>query len=102
MEKRIYHLCQTPSRYYVSCVHESVQMACALLDLFPHVVVDLHVENVCDEVEGILVILYFCVQASQVESVREIVFVNFAEVFVATCRNELEETSVSFLRSANK
>lgn len=70
-------------------MHQSVEVASALLNLLPHVVVDFHVEDVGYEVEGILVVLHFCVQSSQVEAIREIVLVDFAEVFIAACRYEL-------------
>jgi hypothetical protein len=49
---------------------EAVEMSCALLDLFAHVVVDFHVEDVGHEVERILVVLYFRVKASKVEAIR--------------------------------
>lgn len=70
-------------------MHQSVEVASALLDLLPHVVVDFHVENVGHEVEGILVVLHFCVQSSQVEAICEVVLIDFAEVFIAACRYEL-------------
>lgn len=72
-------------------MHQSVEVACALLDLLPHVVVDLHVENVGYQVEGILVVLHFCVQSSQIEAICEVVLVDLAEVFIAACRYELED-----------
>lgn len=55
-----------------------------LLYLFPHIIVAVKVEDVCYEVEGILVVLDFRVKASEVEAVGEIFFVDFAEVFVAS------------------
>jgi hypothetical protein len=71
-------------------VHQSVEVASALLDLLPHVVVDFHVEDISHEIEGILVVLHFCVQSSQVEAICEIVLVDFAEVFIAACCDKLE------------
>jgi hypothetical protein len=59
--------------------------------LLPHVVVHFHIEHIRDQVQSILVVLDFCVQASQVETIREVVLVDFAEVLVATRGNELRE-----------
>lgn len=70
-------------------MHQTVQVASALLDLFSHIIIDLHVEDVRDKVQCILIVLNFGVQSRQVESVREIIFVNFAEVLISSCRYEL-------------
>jgi hypothetical protein len=70
-------------------MHQPVKVACALLDLLPHVVVDFHVEDVGHQIEGILVVLHFCVQSSQVEAICEVVLIDFAEVFIAACCYEL-------------
>ena len=62
-ERLTYHLGKAPGSDDVSCVDESVEMPCRLLDLFPHVIVAVEVEHVCDEIECILVVLNFGVQA---------------------------------------
>lgn len=64
-------------------MHQTVQVASAFLDLFSHILVDFHVKHVGDKVECILVVLDFSIESCQVESVREIVFVNLAKVLVA-------------------
>jgi hypothetical protein len=71
-------------------VHQSVEVASALLDLLPHVVVDFHVEDVGHKVESILVVLHFCVQSSQVEAICEVILIDFAEVFIAASCDKLE------------
>lgn len=58
-------------------------MAGRLLYGLPHVVVAVEVEDVCDKIEGILVVLNFRVKAGQVEAIGEIVLVDLAEVLVA-------------------
>ena len=60
-----------------------------LLNLLSHVVVDLHVKDVGHKVQRILIVLDLRIQAGQVEAIREIVFVNLAEVFIASGRDEL-------------
>ncbi len=45
-------------------------------NLLPHVVVNIDVEYIRHEIEGVLVVLNFGVETRQVESVREILFVN--------------------------
>ena len=59
------------------------------LDLFSHVVIDFHVEDVCDEIQCILIVLHFCVKSSQVEAIRKIVLVDLAKVFVSARRYKL-------------
>jgi hypothetical protein len=70
-------------------MHQTVQVAGALLDLLAHVVVDLHVEDVGHQVQSILVVVHLRVKAGEVEAVCEVVFVDLAEVFVASCCYEL-------------
>lgn len=53
-----------------------------LLDGLSHLIVAVEVEDVGDEVQRILVVLNLRVEACQVESIRQIVLVYFAEVLV--------------------
>ena len=77
------HLRQTSGRYNVPRVDQAVQVAGAAFDLLAHVVVDFHIEDIGDEIEGMLVVVDVRVKAGEVEAVGEIVFVDLAEVFVA-------------------
>jgi hypothetical protein len=51
--------------------------------LFPHVIVAIKVEHVCYKVERVLVVLNLGVEARKIEAVGEILFVDFAKVFVS-------------------
>ena len=51
--------------------------------MFPHVIVAVEVEDICDKVESILVVLDLGVEPGKVESVGEIFFVYFAKVLIA-------------------
>ena len=62
---------------------KAVEVACILLDGLPHVVVYFHVEDVGHQIEGVLVVLHFGVQAGQVETVRQVVLVDLAEILIA-------------------
>lgn len=53
-----------------------------LLNLLSHLVITIEIEHIGDEIECVLVILDVGVEAREVEAVREVVFVDFAEVFV--------------------
>lgn len=55
-----------------------------LLNLFAHIIVAVKVEDVGYEVQGILVVLDFGVQAREVEAVGEVFFVNLAKVLVSS------------------
>lgn len=64
-------------------------MSCRLLNLFPHVIVTIKVENVSHKIKGILIVLNIGVEPSQVETVGEVIFVDFTEVFITSRRDEL-------------
>lgn len=77
-----YHLAKTPSRDNVSSVDETVQVAGGLLDGLAHIVITVDVEDIGNQVEGVLVVLNLGVQTRQVESISQVLFVDLAEVFV--------------------
>lgn len=64
-------------------------MPCRFLNLFSHIIVTVQVKNIGDEIKSVLVILDICIKPSKVESVCEVVFVDLAEVFIASRRDEL-------------
>lgn len=94
-----YHLCKTSCCDYVSSMNEAIQVPSTSLDLVPHVVVDFHVKDICDEVECILVVLDFRVESSQIEPISKVVLIHIAEVLVSSSSNEL--VSLLALCSAN-
>jgi hypothetical protein len=74
-------------------MHQAVQVTRRLLYLLPHVIVAVEVEDVCDEVERVLVVLNFSIKAREVEAVSQVLFVDFAEVLIAARGDELYQTS---------
>ena len=60
-----------------------------LFNLFSHVVLTLKIELVSDQVQRVLIILHFRLQASQVEAVRQVFLINLTKVFMAARRDEL-------------
>lgn len=86
-----YHLCQTPSRDNVASVDKAVKVAGRLLDGLAHVIVTIEVEDVGDQVERILIVLDFGVQAREVEPICEVLLVDLAEVLVTSGGDELAE-----------
>ena len=79
-----YHLRQTSSSDYVASMNETIKVARRLLNGLSHVILAIKVEDICDQIQCMLVIVHFGLQASQIESVREIFFIDLAEVFVAS------------------
>jgi hypothetical protein len=59
-------------------------MAGRLFDRFTHIIFAVEVEDVGDKVESILIILNLGVEASKIETVCQVLLVDFAEVFVST------------------
>ena len=76
-------------------MHQSVEMPRRLFDCLSHVVVAIEVEDIGDQVEGILVVLNICIKASEVEAVRQVIFIDLAEVLIATGRDKLDPSFVS-------
>ncbi len=60
-----------------------------LLDLITHVIITVKVKDVSDKIKSVLVVLNVGIESRQVEPVCEVVFVDFAIVFVASRRDEL-------------
>ena len=54
-----------------------------LLYLLSHIIIAIEVENISHQVERVLVVLNIGIQPSKIESVCEIVLIDFAEVFIA-------------------
>lgn len=50
-------------------MHQAVEVPCRFLDLLSHVIVDLHIEYIGDEIQGVLIVLDFRIEARQVEAV---------------------------------
>ena len=55
-----------------------------LLDRFAHVIFTIEVENICDKVKGVLVVLNFRIEAGEVEAVCQVLLIDLAEIFVPT------------------
>lgn len=68
---------------------EAVQVAGRLLDGLAHVIVAVKVEDICDQIERVLIVLDFGIKTRQVESICKVLFVDLAEVLVASGRDEL-------------
>jgi len=80
----VYHLCQTPCSSDVSRMNQAVQVPRRLLNLLPHFIVTVQVEHISDQVECVLIVLNISIESRQVESVRQIILVNFTEVLIAS------------------
>lgn len=63
------------------------------LDGLAHFIVAVEIKDIGDEVECILVILNFCVQAGEIEAICEVVLVDLAEILVSSGGYELEVRS---------
>ena len=70
-------------------MYQAVEVAGGLLDGLAHVVVAVEIEDVGDQVERVLVVLNFVVQAGQVEAVGQVVLVDLAEILIAAGGDEL-------------
>lgn len=80
-------------------MHKTVQVSGRFFNLLTHVIIAVEVKYVGDEIEGILVVLNIHVDASKVESVGKVVFIDLAIVFVSTWRNELRRKMLVAIRT---
>lgn len=55
-----------------------------LFDSFSHLVITIQVEDICNKIQRILIVLNFCVETSKVKSISQVVLVNLAEIFVSS------------------
>lgn len=78
-----YHFGKAARGDDVASVNEAVQMSCGFLNRLAHLVVAVEIKDIGDEVQRILVVLDFRVQAGEVEAIGQVFLVDFAEVFVA-------------------
>lgn len=70
-------------------------MAGRLLNLLAHLIVAVKVEDVGDEIEGILVVLDLGVESREVEAVGQVLLVDLAKVLVAARRDKLARVSLA-------
>jgi hypothetical protein len=63
---------------------QAVEMPRRFLDLLPHLIIAVEVENIGNKIERILIVLDFSIQAREIEAVRQVLFVDFAEVLIAS------------------
>lgn len=89
MGRWIYHFRETSSRHDVARVNKSVKVPSRFLDCLAHLIITVEVEDICDEVKCVLVVLDLGIESSQVESVGEVVLVDFAEVLISPRRYKL-------------
>lgn len=68
-------------------------MSSRLFNLFTHLVLAFELEDIRYEIQGVLVIRNFSVETSKVESIRQVFFIDFAKVFIASGRYELQRQS---------
>ena len=65
-------------------MHEAIEVTSTFLDLLSHVIVNFHIEYVRDQVQCILIVLHFGVQAGKIESIRQVILIDLAKVLIAT------------------
>lgn len=86
-----YHFCESPGSHHITGMDKTIEMSCGFFDGFTHLIVAVEVKDIGDKIERILVILHFCIQAGEVETVCKVVFIDLAEVFIAPGRYKLAE-----------
>lgn len=93
----VHHLGQAAGGDDVPRVDETIEVAGGFLDGLAHVVVAVEVEDVGDQVQSMLVVVYLGVETREVEPVRDVLFVDLAKVFVSSGRYELWGVRVNAL-----
>ena len=70
-------------------MNQTIEMPRTLLDLLAHIIIDLHVKDIGHEIQRILIVLHFRIEARKIEPICQIILVDLAEVLVAPGRDEL-------------
>lgn len=78
-------------------MYQTVEMSCRLLDRLSHLIVAIKIEHIRNKIQGVLIVLHLSLQTRQIESVGKVVFVDLAEIFVASRGDELHQSAVSKL-----
>jgi len=87
---RTYHLSKTTGSDNVARMDKTVKMTGGLFDLLSQVIIGIEVEDVGHKVERILIVRDLGVQTSQVETIRQVVLVDLAEILISPGRDKLE------------
>jgi hypothetical protein len=77
-------------------MNKPIQVPCRLLYSLPHFIITIQIENISNEVKGILIVLDFGIKTRQIEPVSEVVFVDLAKVLVAPGRDELRTKVLAY------
>lgn len=62
-----------------------------LLNRLPHLIVTIQIKNIRHQVQCILVILHFGIQAREVKAIRQVILINFAKVLITPRGNKLKK-----------
>jgi hypothetical protein len=65
-------------------VDKTVEVPGRLFYCLAHLIVAVEIEDIGDQIKGVLVVLYLSIQPCEVEPIGEVVFVDFAKVFIAS------------------
>ena len=79
-------------------MYQTIKMPCRLLDLVSHLIVTVKVEDICNHVQRILVILNIRIQAGKIEAICKVVLVYLTEILITAGRDELYDIRVSVIR----
>lgn len=81
-------------------MHKPIEMSSRLFNLLPHIIIAIEVEDIGHEIQRVLVVLYVGIEPCQVEAVGQIVFIDFAKIFVASRGHELFDPRVNIIEQA--
>jgi hypothetical protein len=69
---------------------KAIEMTGRLFDLLPQIIIGVEVEDIGHEIERILIVRDLGVQTSQVEAIRQVIFVDLTEILISSGRDKLE------------
>lgn len=85
-----YHFLQAARCYDIAGVNQAVQMPSRLLNLLTHLILTFELKDIRDEVQSVLIVRYFSIKTSKIESIRQVFLVDLAKVFIASGRYKLQ------------
>jgi hypothetical protein len=63
-------------------MYQAVEVSRRFFNRFSHLILAVEIEDICHQVERVLVILDIGVEAREVETIGEVLLVNFAKILV--------------------
>lgn len=71
-------------------MYKTIKVSGRLLNSLSHLIIAVQIKHIRNQIECILIVLNFRIQARKIEAISQVLFIDLAEVFVSSGGYELE------------